>query len=596
MEKLFPSLKNRHWTVYFFLALYSLTAAFTIGESCLPGDLSSAHSGFIGNIIAWFANLFPSPSPSKVEPIGIELAYDSSYLDQLEGTSDGRKVCLGTTTMLQFNLEFPEATSDSYRDKSFEAYELEGGENFNLVVDSANAIVRIVSDRDVDEDCSIEIRYGSEGSFVYDFSIVDRPAPLSFEIDYPTSVQAGTAVPLDISILDTTPRDLSDYELRRYLDVEKLEIAADDGLVVDPRGYIYAERDATPGPKSFSIGGIEGEIAVTSSIGAPTYAGLTLEVETEGQLAINDYDYDDSGVSLAARLEGDGAPSDPLFVVSLDEMMAKPVRTGNSTFDIKGYRMKATVEDPLVVTVSSAVQDEAGEPLFSTQISLLSNEIAPETIVSVSMGGSSLKDGDTFLFNAGKVVSVSASFLGEGGTENVYDRSIEVTLAPSSLGTVSGNRTLSPTVSFPNEGHGTLTVRSVANPELALSVEVTVDAPVNVDPTDDDFGTWVRKNIGHMGLFAFMSAIGGIFFALYFASYEKAYLTLSGTSLVSTAIAFLTEGIQTFVPGRTGALSDVGIDLFGALIGILAFLLVYAIVVVLRERPWSRKKGRTDAK
>ena len=52
MSKFFPSLKGRPWTVYFFMAIYAVAGVFTVVESALPGDISSIHSSFVGNILA----------------------------------------------------------------------------------------------------------------------------------------------------------------------------------------------------------------------------------------------------------------------------------------------------------------------------------------------------------------------------------------------------------------------------------------------------------------------------------------------------------------------------------------------------------------
>ena len=40
MSKFSPSLKDRHWTVYFFMAIYAVASVFTVVESALPGDLA----------------------------------------------------------------------------------------------------------------------------------------------------------------------------------------------------------------------------------------------------------------------------------------------------------------------------------------------------------------------------------------------------------------------------------------------------------------------------------------------------------------------------------------------------------------------------
>ena len=146
------------------------------------------------------------------------------------------------------------------------------------------------------------------------------------------------------------------------------------------------------------------------------------------------------------------------------------------------------------------------------------------------------------------------------------------------------------------------TVSSVANPNLEMTFSATVEGPVNVDPGDKDFTISVRKNVGHLSLFAFLGGIGALFFALYFADPHRTYLAVAFSGGIAAVLAFMTEAIQILTPmrGPTEAIQiltpmrgpslvDVGINLAGAFIGLLAFLLVYGIVLLIKRKPW--KKG-----
>lgn len=590
MSKLFPSLKGRHWTVYFFMAIYAVAAVFTVVESALPGDLSSSQSSFVGNILAWFANLFPAAEPTPVHPTGIRLLSSSSYLDALEDDPSSNEICLGTTTMLTFDLEYPEKKENTYEYASFRAEEVKGGENYSLVVDPSSLVVRIVSNGETAEDCEIAI-YGDEGVMTtFSFDIVPRPSPREFSLEnVPTSVQAGTAASFDLVLSDPIG-ERSDYELRRYFDVSSLEVEADEGIHVDPRGAIYVERGVTPGPHAFSIGGKSYEIDVTSPIGESyQIEGIALS-EIEGELALNDYDYEQSGVYFSASYLGTSLPEESLFLVSLDEMKARAVDASGTSFNIKGYRAEATEEDKLVVRVESALlKDGTDEPLFAKTIELTSKEILPSSIESLKVGNSTLENGGSLAANAGSSLSVSMSLLGSGGSQNVYDRSISVVSSDPGVASVSGSPSLSPRISFKKEGSVSFTVSSVANPNLEMTFSATVEGPVNVDPGDKDFAISVRKNIGHLSLFAFLGGIGALFFALYFADPHRTYLAVAFSGGIAAALAFLTEAIQILTPMRGPSLVDVGIDLAGAFIGLLVFLLVYGIVLLIKHKPW--KKG-----
>ena len=138
-------------------------------------------------------------------------------------------------------------------------------------------------------------------------------------------------------------------------------------------------------------------------------------------------------------------------------------------------------------------------------------------------------------------------------------------------------------------GSVSFTVSSVANPNLEMTFSATVEGPVNVDPGDRDFAISVRKNIGHLSLFAFLGGIGALFFALYFADPHRTYLAVAFSGGIAAVLAFMTEAIQILTPMRGPSLVDVGIDLAGAFIGLLVFLLVYGIVLLIKQKPW--KKG-----
>lgn len=590
MSKLFPSLKKRHWTVYFFMALYAAAAAFTVVESALPGDISSTQSSFVGNILAWFANLFPAAEPTPVHPTAIRLLSSSSYLDALEDDPSSNEICLGTTTMLTFGLDYPEKKENTYQYSSFRAEAVKGGDNYSLVVDPSSLVVRIVSNGETAEDCEIAV-YGDEGVMTtYAFDIVPRPAPLEFSLEnLPSSIQAGTASSFDLVVSDPIG-ERSDYELRRYFDVSILEVEADEGIHVDPRGAIYVEKDVMPGPHAFSIGGRSCAFDVTSPIGNDYQIGGIALGDIEGELALNDYDYEQSGIYFTASYVGSSLPEENLFLVSLDEMKARAVEAAGSSFNIKGYREEATDEDRLVVRVESALlKDGTDEPLFNREIELTSKEILPASIESLKVGNMALLDGGSLAANAGSSYSVAMSFLGVGGSQNVYDRSISVVSSDPGVGLVSGSPSLSPRISFQKEGNVSFTVSSVANPNLQMTFCATVEGPVNVDPGDEDFAISVRKNIGHLSLFAFLGGIGALFFALYFADPHKAYLAVAFSGGIAAGLAFLTEAIQMLTPMRGPSLVDVGIDLSGAFIGLLAFLLVYGIVLLAKYKPW--KKG-----
>ena len=93
----------------------------------------------------------------------------------------------------------------------------------------------------------------------------------------------------------------------------------------------------------------------------------------------------------------------------------------------------------------------------------------------------------------------------------------------------------------------------------------------------ESFTGFVRKLFGHFGLFA----VSGLFstWAIYLFSQEykiNYFLYIGGVSLVAgLAIAWLSETIQLFMPGRSASAVDVLIDFVGYFIGVLLVIFIF---------------------
>ena len=89
------------------------------------------------------------------------------------------------------------------------------------------------------------------------------------------------------------------------------------------------------------------------------------------------------------------------------------------------------------------------------------------------------------------------------------------------------------------------------------------------------FSSFVRKFIGHFSLFmvgGFLTTLSVKF--IYFDTTQKYWIFLIISSITGIFLAFLTEFIQKFVPGRSGEISDVLIDSLGYLIGVFVIGLI----------------------
>lgn len=98
----------------------------------------------------------------------------------------------------------------------------------------------------------------------------------------------------------------------------------------------------------------------------------------------------------------------------------------------------------------------------------------------------------------------------------------------------------------------------------------------------EDIKVWVRKGIGHFGVFALL----GIFTTLtYYFFIKKQYLSIIITILSGLLTAILSECIQLFSEGRVGSFADVILD-FG---GFIITFLITEVIIILFEK-YKKKK------
>lgn len=98
----------------------------------------------------------------------------------------------------------------------------------------------------------------------------------------------------------------------------------------------------------------------------------------------------------------------------------------------------------------------------------------------------------------------------------------------------------------------------------------------------EDIKVWVRKGIGHFGVFALL----GLFTTLtYYFFIKKQYLSIIITILSGLLTAILSECIQLFSEGRVGSFADVILD-FG---GFIITFLITEVIIILFEK-YKKKK------
>ena len=104
--------------------------------------------------------------------------------------------------------------------------------------------------------------------------------------------------------------------------------------------------------------------------------------------------------------------------------------------------------------------------------------------------------------------------------------------------------------------------------------------PETITPQNfDRFAFDLRKAVGHFGLFA-LSGLFSSWATYLFSKDTKAGYFLSQAIMdlgFGFIVALLSEFVQIFIDGRTGAWADVGIDFAGFFLGFLIIFLVFLL-------------------
>ena len=112
--------------------------------------------------------------------------------------------------------------------------------------------------------------------------------------------------------------------------------------------------------------------------------------------------------------------------------------------------------------------------------------------------------------------------------------------------------------------------------------------PETITPENhDSFASFIRKAIGHFGLFVVSGLLTPL--ALYLSlspfSWAKHYINVMFSLAVGLFMGILTESIQLSVPGRSGEIKDVLIDFSGYLLGTLIIgLILFLVIRKLRKK------------
>lgn len=140
---------------------------------------------------------------------------------------------------------------------------------------------------------------------------------------------------------------------------------------------------------------------------------------------------------------------------------------------------------------------------------------------------------------------------------------------------VSGKATISPNGVFYATMYGDCVVRCTSTLDPSFTYEKTVHVKLF-----NSTYNFVRKLMGHMGLSAVLGF--GLFFCFALLPRKK-WTCVVFPPVLSLLHAFISEGIQSFVPGRTCAITDVLVDFMGGVAGIAIGMLLFVSVVLILQ-------------
>lgn len=595
------SLKHRKPIVYISLGIYSLLSLLIIVEAFLQGGASGAQSRFIANVSAWFVNTFsPSVVSDVIKPTELKLVTDSSFLGKdEEGTP---KIAIGTTTLLSFEVSYPEKKNkDDIYDKTYAINQIEGNENdYSLVLSSHTSNnhyyidIRIVANEMNSPIYKIEINAGESYTFPYQFKIVEKEEPKNYEckIDK-NNIKINEVIDIKTKLVDINK---DDYYLRRYFDINRLERYSSNPSIatIDKNGKIHG---VNQGICDIHFGKYIFPIEVDDeSIILPVDKSFQLHIKNTHTPNLLDYDY------VFEKGEDPNNYSSLIYPIFNDPSIIYK----SMSFDI---------DDELKGMIAPYKYDEEGYPSYIDEdnnpcirlcgyrkkgdIKLnatydYDSSFSQEQYIKVDEAKAndmSINVNNILMINVNEQKIITPTF----NPKNVSNKSINVEIDNPELIKINNNDSASVSITALKAGKGHIKVTSLSNNELIkeFDIEIKVKEAIN-DDNYSDFHSFIRKFSGHFFLFLITSIFGFIFFYTYFDDKRMMFFALLFSSILGLFIASLSEVIQVFIPTRSGSFIDIGIDFLGYLIGSLITLGIIALINHIKKKKQLKNEQNMD--
>lgn len=606
MEK--PSFKKQKPYVYILFGLWVLSTLVLTIESCIPGDISSDHSNNFAEIILDFVAIFrPQNVVKYVSPTSIELATENTVLSK-EG--DKYLIPVSSGAAFKYKVTYPELKEGETQNTNI-TFKKGGGEQngddiYTLSKEvGLNRTTFYVTGLKEAKDCSFQIYCDKTYAKTVSFDIVLPPAPRDDILHTTTpssfNVKVNESYPINVTMDDGVKKDIyypdnpnrNEY-FSRYYDVRKISSSVEDPSICDisEYGVITGKKEGKTkvhyGPFTFDVT-VAGEIEPISDNTKFTYTKddtilATLDLSTDGSevnytFSFNNPELDDS---FSFDLVDDQGNE--------EYMAARVFRKSKNSCYLKGLR---GVDHPFFLKVMSSSNPEVQE-LIPLELGI----VMPQTMLldvnekNVSKKPGSVVDLD---FVTGKKNYINCRFWTPHKYVTWPRTAVKITSEDARVYRIDKNLGNGAYLTFLTPGEWRIRIESKVNENLWYEIRANViKGRTQLDTNDSDFTTFIRKSFGHF--LAFAVDAGFFFLFLYFFLKDKKGLISAGSSVLWGFIfAGITELIQYFIPGRTSAWKDVGIDTAGAASGVI-FVYVCILLIYLGCFIYRKIKGKIKAK
>lgn len=549
--------KRSRWV---FLALAILSNSFLIFYSCLPSDVTAKWNWAITNFIS---NIINNTTTREIEVINIteldiNLASEESYKYNYIPGYQVDEIPLGSAKQIDCHYLPDNATDKSvyYYTDNEDIVKLNQSGNTLSVVGKKVGIARIYAQNK------------STGITSHcDVKVIDTVAPVSYEISVNNStVSLGSQETINIDI-DGGVLGHNELINFRYYDTRKLSYtSSDEGvLTVDEHGVIHpvsmGETKVTVSNGSYIK---QLDITVIDGVSPTAYSDLKISGSSVcyGNDMINDQSSSRNHYQLEIK-DGDTLLNPHDFTwSSSNELLAKVDKHGV----LRGFR-KQTYEDELVIiTATSKLTGQSVSYLVTVK-----EELPTKMQYWIVSYGEIAWDKTNYTTYVGDDLSITLLY-----TPNIQNKDVTVTVSNTSIIEVT-NQGATLKLNVKAVGECTITFTSVVNPELSATIVFTVLKAGAIDGSNIyDFNYSLRKILGHAFVFGVAQVF--TFIALYMFLYNKKIYLYSLISFgVGIFIAFLSEFIEYFVPGRNWSIIDVLIDLSGVIVALLICISIFLI-------------------